>query len=146
MTKQTPLCAVGTAATEPENIVTAPHRQRGSLVLFSSVAAGVGLASHEAIGAAKAGVEGLARSAAASYAGKQIRVNAVAPGLCDTPLAARLLGSDAARAASGKMHPLGRVGTAADPAAAAAFLLDPAQSGWVTGQVLGVDGGLGSLR
>jgi 3-oxoacyl-[acyl-carrier protein] reductase len=72
-------------------------------------------------------------------------VNAVAPGLVRTPLAARLLASDALEQASAAMHPLGRIGEPEDVASAIAFLLDPAQS-WLTGQVLGVDGGLATLR
>jgi NAD(P)-dependent dehydrogenase (short-subunit alcohol dehydrogenase family) len=117
----------------------------GSLVLMSSCAATVGLANHEAIAAAKAGVEGLTRAAAATLAPLGVRVNAVAPGLVDTPLAARLTKSEAALRASVALHPLGRIGTADEVAEAIAFLLSPA-SAWTTGQVLGVDGGLARLR
>lgn len=115
----------------------------GSVVLVSTVAARQGLTSHEAIAAAKAGVEGLVRSAAISYARNGIRFNAVAPGLTDTPLAAPLLRNDASRAVSEAMHPLNRLGRPEDIAAAIAFLLGP-ESSWVTGQVWGVDGGLGA--
>lgn len=118
---------------------------RGSIVLCSSAAATIGLANHEAIAAAKAGVAGLARSAAATYAPKGIRVNAVSPGLVRTPLAARLLSSEAMAQASAAMHPLGRVGEPDDVARAIEFLLDP-ESSWITGQVVGVDGGLGRVR
>lgn len=117
----------------------------GSVVFFSSVAARVGLPNHEAIAAAKAGITGLALSAAATYAPKRIRFNVVAPGLTKTPLTVRITSNDSSRQASIRMHPLGRLGEADEPAAAAEWFLDPAQS-WVTGQVLGVDGGLGSLR
>ncbi|MBC8041334.1 MAG: SDR family oxidoreductase, partial [Opitutaceae bacterium] len=86
----------------------------GSIVLISSVAAQTGMPNHEAIAAAKSGVNGLVLAAAASYANKSIRVNAVAPGLVDTPLAAALLGSEQAREMSAKMHPLGKVGRAAN--------------------------------
>lgn len=123
----------------------AMQRTGGSIALVSSVAARLGLANHEAIAAAKGGVQSLALSAAATYAPRGIRVNVVAPGLVDTPLAARLTQNEAARKASEAMHPLGRIGQPGDVARALAWLLDPAQS-WVTGQVLGVDGGLGSLR
>jgi len=117
----------------------------GSVVLVSSAAAKVGLANHEAIAAAKAGVLGLARSAAATYAPRGVRVNVVSPGLVRTPLSARIVGSEAGLKASEAMHALGRVGEADEVARVIAFLLDPAQ-GWITGQDFGVDGGLGALR
>jgi NAD(P)-dependent dehydrogenase (short-subunit alcohol dehydrogenase family) len=117
----------------------------GSLVLMSSAAARFGLANHEAIAAAKAGVEGLVRAGAASLAPRGVRVNAVAPGLVDTPLARPWTEAPAARQASERMHPLGRLGQADEVAAAIAWLLDPGQ-GWITGAVLPVDGGLSNLR
>jgi len=117
----------------------------GAVVLVSSAAAGIGLANHEAIAAAKAGIEGLMRSAAATYARQRIRFNAVAPGLTKTPLTQGLVASELAEKASIAMHPLGRLGTPDDVARAIEFLLDPAQD-WITGQVLGVDGGLASLK
>jgi NAD(P)-dependent dehydrogenase (short-subunit alcohol dehydrogenase family) len=118
----------------------------GSVVLMSSVAGRYGLANHEAVAAAKAGVEGLVRAAAATYAPKGIRVNAVAPGLVRTPLAGRLVGTEQAEAASAQMHPLGRVGEPEDLTDALAFLLDRDRSGWVTGQTLSVDGGFATVR
>ncbi len=117
----------------------------GSVVLMSSCAAGIGLANHEAIAAAKAGVEGLVRAAAATYAGAGIRFNAVAPGLVATPMARRITENEGALKASVAMHPLGRIGHPEDIARAIAFLLG-AESAWTTGQVLGVDGGLSRLR
>lgn len=117
----------------------------GSVVLMASAAAEIGLANHEAIAAAKAGVIGLMRSAAATYAAQSIRVNAVAPGLVETPMSARITSNEAARNASIAMHPLGRLGRPEDVAEPICWLLSPASS-WVTGQVIGVDGGLASLK
>jgi NAD(P)-dependent dehydrogenase (short-subunit alcohol dehydrogenase family) len=117
----------------------------GSVVLVSSSAAHVGLANHEAIAAAKGGVEALVRAAAATYAPRGIRVNAVAPGLVRTPLSARITENPAGEKASVAMHALGRLGEPADVAAAIQWLLGP-DSGWVTGQVQRVDGGLATVR
>lgn len=119
-------------------------RGSGSIVLVSSAAARLGLPNHEAIAAAKAGVIGLGLAAAATYAPRGVRVNVVAPGLVRTPLSARLTGSPTAEQASVARHALGRLGAPEDVARAIAWLLDSEQS-WVTGQVLGVDGGLGSI-
>jgi len=117
----------------------------GSIVLLSTAAARIGLANHEAISAAKAGIEGLALAAAASSASKGIRVNCVAPGMTRTPLTAKLLQSEIMAKASAGMHALGRIGEPNDIASAIEWLLDPEQS-WVTGQVIGVDGGLSRIR
>ena len=116
----------------------------GSIVLLASAAARVGFANHEAIAAAKAGVIGLTLSAAATYAPRGIRVNAVAPGLTRTPGTERIVEGPSGEASRG-MHPLGRLGEPDDVAAAIAWLLDSAQS-WVTGQVIGVDGGISTVR
>lgn len=120
-------------------------KQGGSVVLYSTVAARHGLANHEAIAAAKAGVEGLARSAAATYASRHLRFNAIAPSLVRAGMSRRIVDNDSARAASEKMHPLGRIGEPADVSSLAAFLMDPAHD-WITGQVFGVDGGLSTVR
>lgn len=117
----------------------------GAIVLFSTAAARTGLPNHEAIAAAKAGVQGLTLSAAATYAPQGVRVNCIAPGLVDTRMASSITSSEKSLEASRAMHPLGRIGAAEDVASAAEWLLDPAQ-GWVTGQILGVDGGLGTVR
>jgi NAD(P)-dependent dehydrogenase (short-subunit alcohol dehydrogenase family) len=117
----------------------------GSIVLCSTAAARTGLPNHEAIAAAKGGVIGLTLSAAASYAARNIRVNCVAPGLVDTPLTARIMNNEASLKASLQMHPLGRAGRPEQIASAIAWLLDP-ENDWVTGQVIGVDGGLASLK
>lgn len=118
---------------------------QGSVVLVSSAAALEGLANHEAIAAAKAGIIGLTLSAAASYASSNLRFNAVAPGLTETPMTAGLTQNPAARKLSESMHALGRLGTPDDVARAIVFLLDP-QNSWITGQVLAVDGGLSRVR
>ena len=115
----------------------------GSIVLVSTVAVQQGLNNHESISAAKGGIEGLVRSASITYARQNVRFNAVAPALTETPLSAPLLRNEAARSFSEAMHPLGRVGRADDVASAIAFLLG-AESSWVTGQVWGIDGGLGA--
>ncbi len=119
------------------------RRKRGAFVLFSTVAAQRGLQNHEAISAAKSAVEGLVRTAAISYARYNIRFNAVAPALTKTGLSRSLWSNETTLAASVALHPLGRVGEPADPSAAAAFLISQDAS-WITGQVLGVDGGLGA--
>lgn len=117
----------------------------GSVVLVSSAAAMEGLSNHEAIAAAKAGILGLTLSAAATYAFQNLRINAVAPGLTETPLTAGLTGNETSRKFSEAMHALGRLGKPDDVARAIVFLLDPANS-WITGQVLAVDGGLSRVR
>jgi len=119
--------------------------QGGAVVLVSSAAGRIGLVNHEAIAAAKAGVIGLAQSAAASLAPYAIRVNAVAPGLVRTPLTERIWSNEASAAASLDLHASQRLGEPGDIAAAICWLLDPDTS-WVTGQVIGVDGGLATLK
>lgn len=116
----------------------------GSIVLISSAAASIGLPNHEAIAAAKAGIIGLTLSAAASSAARGIRVNAVAPGLVKSGMTSKIWQNPAAAATSAEMHALGRLGEPDDIAAAIRWLLSP-ESSWVTGQTIGVDGGLSSL-
>ena len=115
-----------------------------SIVLFSTVAASTGLPMHASIAVAKGAIEGLTRSLAAELAPK-IRVNCLAPALTDTPLAANFFSTAEKRAAMDEKHPLGRVGTPSDLATMAKLLLSP-NSGWVTGQVIGVDGGMSAIR
>lgn len=117
----------------------------GSVALVSSAAARLGLSNHEAIAAAKGGIESMVRSAAATYAPMGIRVNAVAPGLVASGITERIVKNEASLKVSLGMHALGRIGTGGDVASALAWLLSAEQS-WVTGQVLGVDGGLATVR
>ncbi|MFO1033086.1 MAG: SDR family oxidoreductase [Hyphomicrobiales bacterium] len=115
-----------------------------SVLFFSTVAVQQGFAAHASVAMAKGAVEGLTRALAAELAPK-IRVNAIAPSLTETPLAAALTGNPQTAAAIAALHPLQRLGRADDAAALAAFLLS-AEAGWITGQVIGVDGGRSSLR
>lgn len=117
----------------------------GSIVFCSTVAASRGLFNHEAIAAAKAGIEGMARAAASTYSRYKIRINCVAPGLVRTGLSQSLTSNETALKVSQSMHPLGRIGEADDVASGIAWLLDPAQS-WVTGQVIGIDGGMSTVQ
>ncbi len=116
----------------------------GSVVLFSTVAVQTGMSFHAGIAAAKGAVEGLVRALAAEWA-PTVRINAIAPSLTDTPLAAQLLNTEEKRLNSAQRHPLKRIGTVEDMAHAALFLLS-VQASFITGQVLPVDGGMGSLK
>lgn len=115
-----------------------------SVVLFSTVAVSQGMPFHASIAAAKGAIEGITRSLAAEWA-PAIRVNCIAPSLTDTALAASLLSTPEKRTASDARHPLKRIGKPEDIAHAAVFLLSN-QSSWITGQVMGVDGGMSTLR
>lgn len=116
---------------------------RGAVVLFSTVAARTGFPNHAAISMAKAAVEGLTVALAAELA-PAVRVNCIAPSLTRTPLAEPLLRNAQMADALAKQHPLGRLGEGEDAAALADFLLSDA-AGWITGQVVGVDGGRGRI-
>ncbi len=117
----------------------------GSVVFISSAAAIEGLSNHDAIAAAKAGVIGLALSCAASYASSNLRFNVVAPGLVETSLTRSITSNETSRKFSENMHALGRLGTPKHIANAVTFLLNP-ENDWITGQVMGVDGGLSRVR
>ena len=120
-------------------------RVPGAAVFASSVVARIGVANHEAIAAAKGGIEALARSAAATYAPLGVRVNVVAPGMTDTPLTANMLKLDAMRDGAGKQYPLGGIQTAEQVADAMFWLLSPGAAR-ITGQVIAVDGGFTTVR
>ena len=115
-----------------------------SLVFFSTVAAQVGMPFHTSVAAAKGAIEGYAKAMAAEYAPK-LRINVVAPSLVDTPLATRLLNNDRKRDHMAERHPLKRVGEPEDIANIAVFLLSD-KSSWITGQIIGVDGGISTLN
>ncbi len=117
----------------------------GSLVLFSSVAAGIGIVNHAAIAAAKGAVEGLTRALAADFSAIGMRANAIAPGLLDTGATAKFVSSELGRKAMAAQYPLGRYGQAEDAAALAAFLVS-SQASWINGQTIALDGGFCSVR
>lgn len=117
----------------------------GAAVFASSVVARIGVANHEAIAAAKGGVEALVRGAAATYAAQGLRINAVAPGMTDTPLTEGLLRQPMMRDGAAKQYPLGGVQTADQVAAVMDWLLSP-DSARLTGQVIAVDGGFTTVR
>ncbi len=117
--------------------------EQSSIVLFSSVAAGMGMPFHTSVAAAKGAIEGFAKALAAEYAPK-IRVNVIAPSLTDTPLADKFLNNEVKREKSAERHPLKRVGTSDDMAQMATFLLN-SKSSWISGQIFHVDGGMSTL-
>ena len=117
-------------------------KNNGSVVLFGTVASHQGMPFHASIAAAKGGLEALARSLAAEWA-PNIRVNMVNPSLTDTPLAEALLSTEQKRENAALRHPLKKIGSPLDIAKAAIFCLE---NEWITGQTIGVDGGMSSLR
>jgi 3-oxoacyl-[acyl-carrier protein] reductase len=124
-----------------------PHLKRAesaSVVFFSTVAVQTGMPFHASVAMTKGAIEGLTRSLAAELAPK-IRVNAIAPSLTSTRLAEKFINTPEKIEASAKRHPLNRIGNPEDVAAAAKFLLD-AESSWITGQVIHVNGGIGQLK
>ncbi len=117
---------------------------QASVVLFSTVAVQMGFNFHTLVAASKGAVEGLTRALAAELA-PNIRVNAIAPSITDTPLAASLLNTEEKRSANAQRHPLRKIGAPEDIAHLAEFLLSP-KSGWISGQVIHADGGMSSLK
>ena len=116
-----------------------------SIVFLSTAATNIGLANHELISSAKSGVEGLVKSAAKTYARKNIRFNCVAPGLVDTPLSSKITSNPIALKASQKMHGLGRIGKPSHISNMIKFLINP-ENDWITGQNFVIDGGLSSTK
>jgi NAD(P)-dependent dehydrogenase (short-subunit alcohol dehydrogenase family) len=123
----------------------ARRMKNGSAIFFSSVAGTKGLSNHEAIAAAKAGLEGMARSAAASYAKDNLRVNVIAPGLLNSNMSQRLLATEQARELSKSMYPIPKIGDFNDILPVVKWLLSD-DSKWVTGQTIHVDGGLSTVK
>lgn len=119
--------------------------ESAAIVLFSSVASKLGMPFHASISASKGAVEGLTKSLAAELSAQKIRVNAIAPSLTDTNLASQLLSTPEKREASGKRHPLQRIGNPEEIAKMVEFLLSE-NSSWITGQIIGIDGGMGSVK
>jgi len=118
--------------------------EQSSIVFFSTVAVKVGMPYHTSVAASKGAIEGFAKALAAEYAPK-LRVNVIAPSLTDTPLVKRLLSDDKKKERMDARHPLKRIGNPEDIANVAAFLLSD-KSSWITGQILGVDGGTSTLN
>ena len=116
----------------------------GSIVLFSTVAAKVGMSYHASIASAKAAVEGLTRSLAAEFA-PHVRVNCIAPSLTDTQMASKLLSTEDRKNSIAQRNPLKKIGKPEDLAAMAEFLISE-KSVWITGQIIGVDGGMSTLN
>ena len=125
--------------------ITSLNGSSGAAVFASSVVAHIGVANHEAIAAAKGGVEALVRSAAATYAAQGVRINAVAPGMTETPMTAGLLKLPAMREVAARQYPLGGVQSAGEVAGVMDWLLG-AGAARVTGQVIAVDGGFTTVR
>ena len=118
--------------------------EQSSVVLFSSVAASMGMPFHTSVAAAKGAIEGFAKALAAEYAPK-IRVNVIAPSLTDTPLADKFLNNETKQEKSAERHPLKRFGRPEDSAQMASFLLSD-KSSWISGQIFHVDGGMSTLK
>ena len=118
-------------------------KTKGSIVLFSTVAARKGFLNHSIISSAKAGVEGLTVSLAAEFA-PNIRVNCIAPSLSKSKIAAPMLKNEKILESISKMHPLKRIGNGDDFSTFVSFLLSQ-DSSWITGQIFGIDGGRSSV-
>jgi len=115
-----------------------------SIVFFSTVAVSTGMPFHSSISSSKGAIEGLTRSLAAEFA-PNIRVNSIAPSIVKTNLSEKFLNSDLKIEKASERHPLGRIGKVEEISKLAAYLLSD-DSRWVTGQVINIDGGIGSIR
>ena len=123
----------------------ARRMKNGSAIFFSSVAGSKGLSNHEAISAAKSGIEGFSRSAAATYAKDNLRVNVIAPSIMDSNMSEKILSTEAAREVSKNMHPISKIGDSDDILPVIKWLLS-SDAKWVTGQTIHVDGGLSTVK
>jgi NAD(P)-dependent dehydrogenase (short-subunit alcohol dehydrogenase family) len=138
-------CNLNSAFFAAREVITPMRRQKsGTLIFFSSVAAQAGLSNHEAIAAAKGGIDGLVKSIAATYAANGVRANAIAPGLVRTGATSQLTGNEQALRFSERMHPLGRIGEPDEVASLVAWLVSE-EASWMTGQTLSLDGGMGTV-
>jgi NAD(P)-dependent dehydrogenase (short-subunit alcohol dehydrogenase family) len=138
------LQVVGAVRVIQNNLARLKSGANASIVIFSTVAVQMGFNFHSQVSTSKGAIEGLTRALAAELA-PGIRVNCIAPSLTDTPLAERMLNTDEKKKANAERHPLKRIGRTEDIAEMASFLLSD-RSGWITGQVIPVDGGMSSLR
>ena len=139
------LNVLGAVTLIQQSLKALKNAEMASVVLFSTVAARTGMSYHTSIAASKGAIESLAVSLAAEFVTSKIRVNVIAPSLTNTPLAQHLLNTEEKQEASAKRHPLGQYGQPDDMANAARFLLSD-ESSWITGQIIGIDGGLSSLK
>ena len=128
-----------------KNSIPMMRKNGGNLLFFSSAASSIGMANHEAISAAKGGIEAMVRSAAATYAKNNIKVNAIAPGLVDSNLSKNIVSNEVALNVSKRMHSVGRIGTPDDISKFAIPLIVD-NSSWVTGSIINIDGGLSTTK
>lgn len=136
---------LGAVKTIQKLLTNLKKSESASVVLFSSVAAKLGMPFHASISASKSAIEGLTKSLAAELSAQNIRVNAIAPSLTDTNLSTQLLSTPEKREASRKRHPLQRIGNAEEIGKMVEFLLSE-NSAWITGQIIGIDGGMGNVK
>ena len=139
------LNVIGATKVVQQSLKQLKNAEGASVVLLSSVAANLGMPYHASVSAAKAAVQGLALSLAAELVAQKIRVNVIAPSLTDTPMAQNLLNTPEKKEGSAKRHPMGKYGNPEDISESIAFLLSD-NSSWMTGQIIGIDGGMGKLK